>query len=196
MLRVAFQFATAIQGSSKFECQNHGGLSMKRDPLIPLNRRLNILKMLHGKELRTAEITEAYGVDDRTIRTDLETLRDGLEVMGTTVKIVEQRSGHSNLSYKSTVHPIFLALNLSEVFALLKALEQAAQGIMTGDVYRNIFNNVYCQLSDYAKKMLDGKLELGIKSADQKVTNRLEEEMVDKSEDYKLIYLEKSGRGS
>ena len=96
---------------------------MKRDPLIPLNRRLNILKMLHGKELRTAEITEAYGVDDRTIRTDLETLRDGLEVMGTTVKIVEQRSGHSNLSYKSTVHPIFLALNLSEVFALLKALE-------------------------------------------------------------------------
>ncbi len=159
----------------------------------PINRRLKILKLLQGREMRTAEIAELFDVEDRTIRTDLNALKAGMKVMGTTVKIEEQRSGHSNLSYKSTVHPVFLALNLSEVFALLKSLKQSAENSVTGDIYRDLFHTVYGQLTDYAKKMIDVKLESKDTDSEADICNHLEEEWFDKDKAYKLIYLEKSG---
>lgn len=33
-------------------------------------RRIEILKVLQGKEMRTGELAEYFGVDERTIRSD------------------------------------------------------------------------------------------------------------------------------
>lgn len=93
--------------------------------LEPFERRVEILKLLQGKEMRTSEIAENFGVDERTIRTDMQALRDGIDILGIKIKIESKHPGKQKHYYKSTVHPILLALNLSELFALLKLLENA-----------------------------------------------------------------------
>ncbi|MGJ4851848.1 hypothetical protein ACH6CV_16540 [Bacillota bacterium Meth-B3] len=122
----------------------------KRDPL---GRRIEILRLLHGKKMRTAEIAECFkpGCDQsyiRTIQRDLEDLRDGINVLGTTIRIEETTESHSLKSYQSTVHPIFLALNLTELTALLKLLEERVDD----PVYGGIFESIYNQLTDYAEE--------------------------------------------
>ncbi|MDR1396208.1 MAG: hypothetical protein LBJ14_00510 [Desulfarculales bacterium] len=156
-----------------------------------LERRLEILKLLHGKEMKTSEIAEYFEFDDdRTIRTDLQALRTGMTVLGTKIQIEEQRRGHANLSYKSTIHPIFLALNLSELFALLKLLEEASEGLHH-EVYGRLLDCIRSQITPYAEKRLAGKLKPGHRMV--VIRNLPEEEAFQKSNDYKLIFWEKSG---
>lgn len=157
-----------------------------------LERRIQILKMLQGKEMRTSEIAEKFDVDERTIRTDLEALRDGLDIFGVKIQIESKHyEGNPKQYYKSTVHPIILALNASELFALLKLLEKS---IIDDDneVYKHVFNQVYSQITDYAEKLFAGKLKGEYKKED--IINILEEEAFANSKDYKLIFWEKSGR--
>ncbi|NLC27025.1 MAG: HTH domain-containing protein, partial [Fastidiosipila sp.] len=77
-------------------------------------RKIEILKLLHGKEMRTGEIAEHFSLDERTIRTDINKLREGTQILGTTFKIESKHEGSQKHFYKSTVHPILLGLNLSE----------------------------------------------------------------------------------
>ena len=53
----------------------------------PLDRRIEILKLLQGKKMRTGEIAEHFGVDERTIQSDLREMRDGLNFFGVKMKI-------------------------------------------------------------------------------------------------------------
>jgi len=39
--------------------------------LEPFERRIEILKLLQGREMRTSEIAEYFGVEERTIRSDI-----------------------------------------------------------------------------------------------------------------------------
>ena len=159
----------------------------------PLERRLEILKWLQGKEKRTVEIAEHFGVDERTIRNDLQDLRDGMDIFGVKIKIESKHyDGNPKQYYKSTVHPVMLALNSSELFALLKLLEEAAGNQNTGGVYQHIFDAVYSQLTDYGENLIANKLK-GTYNKSQ-ITNRLEEEAFTNCIDYKLVYWEKSGR--
>lgn len=123
-----------------------------REERKPLIREIEILKLLHGKKMTTAEIAEYFkpGCDQsfiRTIQRDLVALRDGINVFGTTIRIEETTEGHSLKSYQSTVHPVFLALNLTELTALLKLLEEHADD----RVYGGILDSIYNQLTDYAE---------------------------------------------
>ena len=125
----------------------------------PLVRRLEILKLLQGNPMRTADIgdyfrsEDAETVDPRTIQRDLRAPQDGFEFLGTTLKITEETRGHSLKYYKSTVHPLFLALNLTELTALLKALQWGCRDSdqQVRETYRHLLNYVYRQLTDYAK---------------------------------------------
>lgn len=123
-----------------------------REERKPLIRQIEILKLLHGKKMTTAEIAEWFrpGCDQsfiRTVQRDLVALRDGINVLGTTIRIEETTEGHSLKSYQSTVHPVFLALNLTELTALLKLLEER----VNDPVYGGIFESIYNQLTDYAQ---------------------------------------------
>ena len=156
-------------------------------------RRIEILKLLQGKEMRISEIAAYFEVDERTIRSDINALRDGLDIFGVKIRIESRHyyEGNPRHRYKSTVHPIMLALNSSELFALLKLLENAKMQI-TGEVYGHIFDMVYSQITDYAEKLFADKL--ANKHSKSEVISRLEEQAFDASEDYKLVYWQKSGR--
>ena len=159
--------------------------------LEPNERRIQIVKLLQGKEMRTSEIAESFDVDERTIRTDLQALREGLDVFGIKIQIESKHyDGNPKQYYKSTVHPVMLALNSSELFALLRLLENA-RDTNTGEVYNQIFHQVYSQVTDYFEKLIDGKLKN--KYVKSEVKNRLEEDAYKDYEDYKLMYWVKSG---
>ena len=151
-------------------------------------RRIKLLKLLQGTEMRIGEIAEKFDVDDRTIRSDIKALRE-MEVFDTKVKVESSHVGSQAHYYTSTVHPIFLALNLSELVALLQVLEREAMsshheiyGILCGTMLQKIYN----QLTDYGEgKIKHTLLKEYVKG---KTINTLEEEV------YKNIpYMIKSG---
>ena len=156
----------------------------------PFERRIEIIKLLHGKKMRTGELAEHFGVDDRTIRADIDSLRIGMDVLGVKIRIESKHEGSQKHYYISTVHPIIMALNLSELFALLKLLENASSK-NGGDVYKNIFQGIYSQMTDYAESRIAGLLKN--KYDKTEIINTLEEEAF-RHKDYKLIFWLKSGR--
>ena len=140
--------------------------------------------------MRTGELAEHFGVDDRTIRADIDSLRVGMDVLGVKIRIESKHEGSQKHYYISTVHPIIMALNLSELFALLKLLENASSK-NGGDVYKNIFQGIYSQMTDYAESRIAGLLKN--KYDKTEIINKLEEEAF-RHKDYKLIFWLKSGR--
>jgi predicted DNA-binding transcriptional regulator YafY len=152
--------------------------------LEPIERRIEILKLLQGREMRTGEIAEYFDVDERTIRSDIQALRDGMDILGVKIRIESKHEGTQKHYYKSTVHPIMLALNLSELYALLKLLENAMLQ-SRGEVYKHIFEQVYSQITDYAEGLIADKLKN--KYAKTEISNLLEEEAF-RHKDIKLVY--------
>ena len=154
-------------------------------------RRIEILKLLHGKKMRIGEIAEYFNVDERTIRSDVDELREGLNILGSVFKIESKHEGSQHHFYQSTVHPLVLGLNLSELLMLLKLLEEKSEAA-GGEVYQNIFDSIYSQLTDYAEKILKPNLKKSY--VRRQVMNVLEEEAFKKSIDYKLVFWNKSGK--
>lgn len=160
--------------------------------LEPNERRVEIIKLLQGKEMRTSEIAEYFNVEERTIRMDLQALREGLDVFGVKIQIESKHyDGNPKQYYKSTVHPVMLALNSSELYALLKLLETAGEPY-TDEVYKHIFRQVYSQITDYFEGLVADKLKN--KYVKSEVKNKLEEDAYKESLDYKFMYWAKSGR--
>lgn len=154
-------------------------------------RKIEILKLLHGREMRIGEIAEYFGKDDRTIRTDVDELREGTQILGSTFKIESKHEGNQKHFYKSTVHPILLGLNLSELLMLLSLLEDnfSAAG---GEVYEDIFKKIYSQMTDYAEDIVAAKLSGSYLKTE--IMNTLEEEAFEQSKDYKLVFWSKSSK--
>ncbi len=114
-----------------------------------LERRLEIAKYLH--ELHTSsEIMERFDISEETVKKDLKALREGLEVFGTTIELDEQKKGRKKY-YKTTMHPIFLPLNLTEVYAMTAYLEQhISMHDPNTMVIQSVIERIKAQLSDYA----------------------------------------------
>ena len=101
-----------------------------------------------------ADLADELGISPQSLDKYLLRLKSskGLDILGSKVKIDELRHGKN--TYDHTIHPVFLALNLTEVYFLTVKLpslvkkdqKETALGIV-GDVYR--------QLSDYAKAKMD-----------------------------------------
>lgn len=137
----------------------------------PFERQLEIAKFLHEPHTNE-EIMRRFNIGDaRTLRDDLEALRDGIEVMGTTVQITEEKKGRKKY-YKSTLHPIFLPLNLTEAYALTVYMPRVMDSRNpNAHIIRNISGRVKAQLSDYALRRLFPN----------------EEELLDKPEELRYI---------
>lgn len=158
--------------------------------LKPFKRRIEILKLLHGRKMRIGDLAEEFNVSDRILRDDITALREGMDLFGVKFKIESSHIGGQKHYYKSTIHPIILGLNLSELLALLKILEEKSKG-HAGDVYKNIFQSIYSQMTDYAEDIIAPKLEGKYEKTE--IINLLEEEAFKVSKDYKLMFWEKSG---
>ncbi len=159
--------------------------------LEPAQRALKIIKLLHEKEMRTGELAEYFQVDERTIRSDIDKLRMGMDFFGTKIKAESRHPGSQKHHHISTIHPLMLALNLSELLMLLKLLEANFAG-NGGDIYESIFKQVYGQITNYAEEMIKHHLTNEYDKED--AINFLEEEAFKKNKDYKLLMWLKSGK--
>lgn len=116
-------------------------------------RLLKILKYLHDKEKDRAEIAEDFGISERTLSEDLKELLDGFNFMGTSMRITQLNRAKN--TYRSMIHPIFLAMNTSEIYALTVGLKLLSHGTVFQGPLNEIADKIYQQLSSYAKSMID-----------------------------------------
>ena len=163
-------------------------LSGKRFYDDVLERRLEIAKYLHEPHT-PREIQEHFDISVETQKKDLKALRDGLEAFGTTIELEEMRVGRKRY-YKATVHPIFLALNLTEVYAMTEYLQKRVRpGDPNSLVVKTVIDRIKAQLSDYAWEKL-----YNMKRPDDHHNYYISDETLANTREGIKMYLEKSGR--
>ncbi|MDP3443649.1 MAG: hypothetical protein Q8T08_12390, partial [Ignavibacteria bacterium] len=134
------------RGKSKYKCQVdkiYDSVEMK----------VKLLKFLQGTKdgKRRTEIANHFNISLNSIDKRLTELQSRENhILGTKVQIELERSTNS---YNSTVHPIFLTLNLSELYMLLGILKRQEKSI-AGNEVRKIITDIVSQLIDYAKGIL------------------------------------------
>lgn len=124
-------------------------------PSNSLERQLHIVKLLHDTEIKVSQIQEQLYVSQKTIENDLKKLagedEDPLEVMGQRLTVdFDRRSRH----FPSTVHPLFLTFNLTQVITTLEGLKKMEEDAAHKNYAINAAKTIWAQLSDYAKRRI------------------------------------------
>ena len=116
-------------------------------------RLLMMLKYLHSGEKSRSDIAEDFGISERTVADYISTLQDGFSFLGTEMNI--RGLERTTNKYNSLIHPIFSALNSSEIYSLTVGLKLLSKDTVFEDSLGRIANLVYEQLSDNSKEMID-----------------------------------------
>ncbi|MBM7615603.1 hypothetical protein [Alkaliphilus hydrothermalis] len=116
-------------------------------------RILLMLKYLHSGEKSRSDIAEDFGISERTVAEDLSILQNGFTFLGTEMNIRGLERGTNK--YKSIIHPIFLAANSAEIYALTVGLKLLSKGTVFEESLGRISNVIYEQLSENSKRMID-----------------------------------------
>lgn len=117
-----------------------------------------IIKYLQSAYKPRCGIAEDFGTSRNTIDAYLNDLRDGVDILG---KHISLKPEHGTNHYDPSIHPIFLTLNLSEVVALTVGLKHLfrpggeLENYPFNNEYLDIADDVYSQLSEYAKGMVE-----------------------------------------
>jgi len=131
-------------------------------PYEPLERQLNLLKLMQlDKALSLEEISRRFTLSKRNINEDIKTIEKGISFLGQRVKVdVSNEDGVKK--YNSTVHPIFLPLNLREAVAMTVGLKKSAkdQGKPYSHTYSIIADWIYSQLSEYGQEKIQSALNI------------------------------------
>lgn len=138
-------------------------------PTFPseFDRQMYIVKELHEKGRDIAYFKDKLWISERTIEEDLSNLRseEGVFILGQRVRVkgIERQNG--NIEFKSTVHPIFLALNLTQVIVMLQGLKHMTEDGAYKEYALKLSANIWNELSDYARrriKKITGMLSLDL----------------------------------
>lgn len=155
----------------------------------PFERQIEIAKYLHEPHTNE-EIISKFSINERTLRQDLEALRNGIEVLGTTIQIEESKKGRRK-SYKCTMHPVFLPLNLTEVYALTTYMPRVlSSSKKDSKVIDSIVRRIEDQLSDYAIDIIKGSEYR--ENHEREPIRYVNDEDLANSRDCVLMYLMKS----
>lgn len=129
----------------------------------PIDTKVRLLKRLQGgsepvraDQHHRAELAEEFGISLNALNDYLDELRDGTSILGSRVKI-DLRRGQNN--YDSTIHPVFLALNLSEVHFLTVILKGLTKDSRLQKTAGELIADIYRQLSPYAWRKIDANAE-------------------------------------
>lgn len=100
------------------------------------------------------ELAEMLHFSTEALKPYLKRLREEnhRNLMGSSVGI---RLKYGDNTYDSTIHPVFLALNLSEVNFLVNHLRLQFRGTPHEQIAEMISYDIYRQLSDYARDRMD-----------------------------------------
>ncbi|MBW8383002.1 MAG: hypothetical protein K0M69_10855, partial [Youngiibacter sp.] len=124
-------------------------------------RMMYIVKFLQDSEKTMTDLYDEIWVSARTLEEDLAKLRgkDPFQVLGRQllVKDVERRDG--KVLFSSTVHPMFLTLNLSQALTTLKGLKKMSGEPLYSEYAKVTASAIWSQLSDYGRNRLLKVLE-------------------------------------
>ena len=98
-----------------------------------------------------------FGMSTNAVQARIHSLEDGKEILGHYVKI--DIAGRARTAYDNTIHPVFLALNLKDAYFLTVELRKAYAGTPYEKLATSLADDIYSQLSDYAKRKLQPHLE-------------------------------------
>lgn len=111
-------------------------------------RHLSVLKIMHEPDNKTAIGRKAILSDD-TIDDYLKDFKYGYKFFETDLKgEVVRAESKQKKTLRSTIHPIFLALNLSELNTLMLYLQKS-----NNKEIKRVGNLIYTQMTEYAKNL-------------------------------------------
>ena len=117
----------------------------------PTERMIAIIEYMQTNPIDIEKISDLFMMSDKSMRELLNELENGIDILGTRVKIEMDRKGWSRYSVKSH-HPIFLNLNMTEVVAMTTGLLDAAKcNDLYAPLFRKIAKDVYDNLTEYGK---------------------------------------------
>lgn len=107
------------------------------------------------------EVTREFGFSEATRKEYFDRLQNSHSLLGSNVQVL---FADDPVSYESTIHPVFLALNLVEVNLLTTMLKNNFQDTGLSDVANDIADDIYRQLSEHARSVIDRSAKkLGVK---------------------------------
>lgn len=154
--------ATAIEAYKKFlkflELKYKVGFSMEFPPVFSseFDRQMFIVKELHEKGRGVEYLEDKLWVSSRTIAEDLANLqkKNRNSVLGQKVSIAGIGRKNRDVEFESTVHPLFLTPNITQVIAMMNGLR-----VMSGDkAYKDyalpLAGSIWKELSDYGRNRI------------------------------------------
>lgn len=161
----------------------------------PVERQLEIAKYLHDPH-SAEEIANQFGISERTVRDDIQALEEGITIFDATIKVRRIQSGHRKV-FQSTIHPIFLPLNLTEVYAVTRYLDDILpKNDPLAETARGVIQRIVDQLSPYALEILNLQRTPDYSNHPGSLSNRYvpDDEYLKKKKNHIYMYLLKSGR--
>lgn len=117
----------------------------------PIERQIAVLEYMQTKPIDIEKISNLFMMSDRSMRELLSELEEGVDILGTKVKIKMDRDGSNRYSVISH-HPVFLNLTMQEVVTLTAGLLDAAKtNELYGPLFTKIAKDVYDNLTEYGK---------------------------------------------
>lgn len=162
---------------------------------VTSTRRIELIKYLQEPHSRE-DITEQLVVNERTLNSDFKALEDGIDVLGCTLKVKfrkydrEGRITVDGCEYHSSCNPVFLPLNMTELFLLTNIIPNYLTNTELCDSYKSILKKIYPQLTDYSLGLM--KIEKS-DFPDTRSLYKFEYETLLKSHIYQLVYFLKRG---
>ncbi|MGL5977667.1 MAG: hypothetical protein ACRCZJ_01565, partial [Erysipelotrichaceae bacterium] len=143
-----------------------------------LENKLNLMKLTH-KPISRKDILDTIHVDERTLRTyasegitinevhfpiTLTKLKQGVTVVSNQQDLEDQIAPEQEVFLRSSVHPIILPLNLSEVNMLTNQLLDLVERVDAEQylAYKTLVSKIYSQLSVYGKENILNRHNLEI----------------------------------
>ena len=88
----------------------------------------------------------------------MKALREGIAVMDQEIRLSDFRLRNRRVTAISTMHPLFLAQNLTQIICMLEGLHRMEADWVMGSYARNTAVSIWCQLSEYARTRIAGTL--------------------------------------
>jgi hypothetical protein len=120
-------------------------------------RLMYIAKELQMSDKTIEDLSDELWISTRTLEDDLSRLRgyhDPIQVCGKPFLINEMVRDGGRIKFTSTVHPLFLTLNITQVIVTLKGLKHMCKDPILGNYALISAKSIWQQLSDYAKKRI------------------------------------------
>lgn len=128
-------------------------------PPIPLNstfeRLMFIAKYIQDPDARISDLEDILWISSRTIDDDLAKLHgyddDPIQICGRRFVVEDMKRENDRVSLPSTVHPLFLTSNMTEVIIILKGLKEMSKQPALNGYAMKTAGDIWEQLSKRAK---------------------------------------------